>query len=635
MARGRTLSLKVESEIKGLDKLGKVGDKLGKVGRDMTRNYTLPIVAAGAAAVKFASDLEQSTMKARQVFTSESDRIIRAAQNLDDSFSEATFLDTTGTFGALLQNMGLTEKAAADLSLEWLGLAEDMASFHNTDPAAALGAIQSALAGEFEPLKRYGVMLNAARLEQVAFESGVWDGVGALTDQERILAINTELFRQQPKVLGDAARSEGTLADETRELTANLEDSAAALGKELLPFAAEFVDTLGGLVRGFADLPDPVKDSVVQFAALLAVAGPLLIVGGKVLTVVRNLAPAFVALGTSTFGPIAAVVAALAVARSELTQFLDEATFDTTGLLQEQFGTDPLGDLFSGGNGPTASFEVEIVPELTVADDFGTRHLTPFIDEVTETLETGADNAASVFAEVLGEAPQRTADALLANQFVLGDRIDELIAYMDASLTPAQQVFDAQGFLMSQELADGLVSNNPYVRTKAQEMQAAAIAALKENLYLAMDSGAALAATYAAGIVNNLGVVQDAGRQLAWSVASQARIESEPPDPNSPLHGITKWGENIARTLAAGMDSGNSIVRDASQRLTSAVVAPTVGTPRPQRSAGVLGGIVGGNVTNINLTFTGDPPDARDERELVASLQRIAPFIDGRMASGY
>jgi hypothetical protein len=40
-------------------------------------------------------------------------------------------------------------------------------------------------------------------------------------------------------------------------------------------------------------------------------------------------------------------------------------------------------------------------------------------------------------------------------------------------------------------------------------------------------------------------------------------------------------------------------------------------------------------VTNINLTFTGDPPDARDERELVASLQRIAPFIDGRMASGY
>ena len=128
---------------------------------------------------------------------------------------------------------------------------------------------------------------------------------------------------------------------------------------------------------------------------------------------------------------------------------------------------------------------------------------------------------------------------------------------MEQSLTPAQQMFNAQGFLQSQELANGLVSNNPYVRTKALEMQAAAIAALRENLYLAMDAGAALAATYAAGIVNNLGVVVDAGRRLAGSAARPITIESEPPDPLSPLRGITQWGGNLARTYAEGHAVGD------------------------------------------------------------------------------
>ena len=140
------------------------------------------------------------------------------------------------------------------------------------------------------------------------------------------------------------------------------------------------------------------------------------------------MAPAFTALGTAAFGPIAAAAGAFAVFRQEATSFLDEWTGVNTGdLLRGQFGDDPLGDLFRDtfSGGPTASFEMELAPELTLSDDFGTRHinevLQPAIDNVVETCSTGADTAASVFAEVLGEAPQRGADELLANQFVLDD----------------------------------------------------------------------------------------------------------------------------------------------------------------------------------------------------------------------
>jgi hypothetical protein len=642
MARGRTLSLKVETEVKGIDKLDKLGDKLAKTGKAMTIGLTVPLVAAGATAIKFASDLEEATSKAATVFTDSSQRIQREAQNLDDAFSEATFLDTAGTFGALLQSMGLTEQAAADLSLEWLKLSQDMASFHNTKPEEALAAIQSALAGEFEPLKRYGVLLNAARLEQKALELGIYDGVGALDAQGRTLALNAILFEDQEKVVGDFARTADGFANSSRIMLANFEDAMAQLGTQLLPIATEAVQVFSDMVTTFAELPEPVKETVVQFAALLAVAGPLLYVGGRLLNVVKLLEPAFLLLGTSTAGPIAAAAGAFAVFRQEATSFLDEWTGVNTGdLLRGSFGDDPLGDLFRDtfSGGPTASFEMELAPELTLSDDFGTRHinevLQPAIDNVVETFSTGADTAASVFAEVLGEAPQRGADELLANQFVLKTALEELTEYMKQSLTPAQQMFNAQGFLQSQELANGLVSNNPYVRTKAQEMQAEAIAALRENLYLAMDAGANLASTYASGIVNNLGVVVDAGRRLANSAARPITIESEPPDPLSPLRGITKWGGNLAATYAAGMLSGTETVTAAARGMVSGISDPAIAMPRPGRSSGVVGGIVGGNVTNINLTFTGEPPDSKDERELVATLQRLAPFIDGKLAPGY
>jgi hypothetical protein len=638
MPRGRTLSLKVETEVKGLDKLDNVGKKLSRVGADMTRNYTLPIAAAGAATIKFASDLDEATSKAAQVFTTQSERIQREAQNLDDAFSEATFLDTAGTFGALLQSMGLVEEEAADLSLKWLDLSQDMASFHNTNPQEALDAIRSALAGEFEPLKRYGVMLNQATIEQAALESGIWDGVDAMTAQERTLAINEELWRQQSKVVGDFERTADGVANKSRTLLANFQDTAAALGEQLLPIATDVLEVVNDLVTGFANLPDPVKDTAVQLAAVLAVAGPLLYVGGRLLSVVKFLAPAFSALGTSAFGPIAAAAGAFAVFRQEATSFLDEWTGVNTGdLLRGTFGDDPVGDLFGDlfNGAPTASFEVELQPELGLSDDFGTRHLQPAIDNIVETMTTGGDEAASVFAEKLGEAPQRSADEMLANQFVLKDAITQLTEFMKQSLTPAQQMFNAQGFLQSRELAKGLVSNNPYVREKALEMQAAALAALRENLYLAMDSGAALAATYAAGIVNNLGVVYDAGRRLGGALASQIRIESEPPDPTSPLAGITKWGGNIARDLAEGMAAGASTVTAGARTMLAGFTQPIVDVPRPQRSAGIAGGIVGGNVTNFNLYFQGEPPDPRDERELVATLQRLTPFIDGKLAPGY
>jgi hypothetical protein len=52
------------------------------------------------------------------------------------------------------------------MSQKMVTLAADMASFNNADPAETLDALRAGLAGETEPLRRFGVSLSGdARLQ--------------------------------------------------------------------------------------------------------------------------------------------------------------------------------------------------------------------------------------------------------------------------------------------------------------------------------------------------------------------------------------------------------------------------------------------------------------------------------------
>jgi hypothetical protein len=166
-------------------------------------------------------------------------------------------------------------------------------------------AIQSALAGEFEPLKRYGVLLNETTVQQKAMEMGLWDGVGVLDAHTRALVVNQEIFRQQPKVIGDYERTADGAANSTRELMANFKDTAAALGKELLPLGTELLKTVNSWVKGFKNLSPEMKTLIVQIGAAAAAAGPLLIVVGKLTSGLG----AFLAVGSKMAGVVLDLIA--------------------------------------------------------------------------------------------------------------------------------------------------------------------------------------------------------------------------------------------------------------------------------------------------------------------------------------
>ena len=113
--------------------LKKLGKNLQNTGREMSTNFTLPILAAGGAAVKMAADYEESLNKTRVAFGESSASVEAFAKTTLNSFgiAESSALQMASLFGDMATGMGVSENAAAGMSQQLVGLAGDLASFKN------------------------------------------------------------------------------------------------------------------------------------------------------------------------------------------------------------------------------------------------------------------------------------------------------------------------------------------------------------------------------------------------------------------------------------------------------------------------------------------------------------------------
>ena len=62
--------------------------------------------------------------------------------------------------------MGFARGEAADLSVQLAKLATDVASFNNASDAETMRAFQSALVGNHETVRRFGVVITEATIQQ-------------------------------------------------------------------------------------------------------------------------------------------------------------------------------------------------------------------------------------------------------------------------------------------------------------------------------------------------------------------------------------------------------------------------------------------------------------------------------------
>ena len=249
-----------EFDSKGIDRAIKEFKSLEGVGAKAQfalKKAALPAIAAlgglaaaAGPAISAASDLGENLSKVGVIFGDSAKEIEDFASTAATSLGQSknAVLQAAGTFGTFGKAAGLGGKDLATFSNDFTALASDLASFNNTTPEEAINAIGSALRGESEPLRQYGVLLNDAKLKAAALELGIYSGSGALTDQQKILAAQKVIYDETGDAQGDFARTSDGLANSQRQLSAQMEDLQVSIGQALLPV----VEAILPLVKDFA-----------------------------------------------------------------------------------------------------------------------------------------------------------------------------------------------------------------------------------------------------------------------------------------------------------------------------------------------------------------------------------------------
>lgn len=295
-----------------------VGGKMTDFGQNMTARVTLPILAASTAAVKFASDLEETKSKVKVVFGSMSQDVldwsITSATAMGMSREQA--LAAAGTYGNLFVSLGLGQKPAADMSMNLVQLASDLASFNNANPQEVLDALRSGLSGEIEPLKKYGVAMNEAILKQKAMEMGLGDNIQALTEAEKLQLRYAIIMEQTATAQGDFARTSDGLANQTRIVNAQFIDAAATLGEKLLPYGLTLIQWVSQAITWFQQLTPEQQKWIMVILGIVAVMGPLIMIIGSLITAIGVIIPVVTAVAGALSGvalPILLIIGLLAL----------------------------------------------------------------------------------------------------------------------------------------------------------------------------------------------------------------------------------------------------------------------------------------------------------------------------------
>ncbi|HAE59368.1 MAG TPA: hypothetical protein DCG54_07640 [Anaerolineae bacterium] len=302
-----------QAQLQGLAQIGlKVGAVMQNVGNMLTIGLTLPILALGGAALKTATDFEETKNKAVVVFEDMSDSVLENAEKADTALglSAEKYLDYSSSIAAALKAGGMGIKDTAALSEGAVKHFADLASFHNAQVADVSDAWQSAIRGQYEPIQRYFPFINDAYMKTFGIARGlIAENTQNLTANQRAIILNAiALDEQLNPAMNDFAETSGGLANQTRISQAQFENLLRTLGKNLLPVALQVVTALNKMLEAFNAMPEPAQKGVLVLLGLAAALGPILSGLGTLIGLISGTVTAWPAIT----GGVAALTPALA-----------------------------------------------------------------------------------------------------------------------------------------------------------------------------------------------------------------------------------------------------------------------------------------------------------------------------------
>jgi hypothetical protein len=246
------LTFDTTSGVKSLQKFGATADKeLSKADKKSQKFWATTekasagmVAMAGVAGVGLAKmamgalDTQQNVEALRQVvgdvITEDMEGWAEGAANAI-GMSKAAAVDSATAFAQLGKMAGFSGEGLSTMATNLVELGADFAAFKNVSPEKAVQDIRSAFSGSVEVMRKYGIFLDDLTLKAAYFRETGHEVTGTMTGQQKVIAVNAELYRQGADMIGQFGRESATLAGQLPILKANLRNISDAVGAGVLP----------------------------------------------------------------------------------------------------------------------------------------------------------------------------------------------------------------------------------------------------------------------------------------------------------------------------------------------------------------------------------------------------------------
>lgn len=433
------------------DQLGRSTKRVGDIAAGIIASQVFTRIADAAkraftSTISASVDLNESINATNVVFGDAATDVLDIGKNASQSMglSKQAFNAAAVQFSAFAKTIAGEGGDVSGVVQDITGRASDFASVMNLDVQEALGLFQSGLAGETEPLRRYGIDVSAASVQTFAWANGIAQAGQELTEQQKVQARYGSIMQQTSLMQGDFANTSDELANATRRAQAEVENTQASMGQNLLPVLAIGADLLSDVLLGFQALPGPVQTAagliVAAGTAAAAAAVGLRALGISLTAVKAALGP--IGIVAAVMGAALAGLAALgkssqgaSAGQEELRGTLDETTGAITDNTREfvanRIVTEGLAE-----QARTLGIDLQTLTEAYL----GNEDALARVRAVTE----GARGETEVYGFTAQQTQERLTDEAKAAQR-LGDDLDTQVGALEGAQRGQEDFAEATG----------------------------------------------------------------------------------------------------------------------------------------------------------------------------------------------
>ena len=268
--------------------LDKGTNSVSNFGKTIGRAFKVAaVIAVGKAVADVTMEMANLALEAQEsaaafeiTFGGATQEVTRYVNQMAHAFgmTKAEMQQQMAVTGSIIQGMGFTSDAAANMSTNILSLSGDLAAFMNIQEGAVVPAqaITKALTGEREMLKSMGIVLRQTEIEQKAMNLTGKASVGLLTDQEKASASLLLIEEKMGHIKGQLGREAAGAANQMRMLRAEFKEAKTEVGANLLPLFSELIPTVRALMPAFKTVMTSLADLVsVILQAVMPAVRPL------------------------------------------------------------------------------------------------------------------------------------------------------------------------------------------------------------------------------------------------------------------------------------------------------------------------------------------------------------------------